>query len=414
MTLAHMAWRYLVSRLPVTALTLAGIALGAGLVCSVLALKRESENAFAREAALFDLIVGGKGGSLQLVLSCLYHLDVPSGNIAYREYEKLRLDPRVKWAVPLGLGDNYAGFRIIGTESHYFDLTERNGEPFFTLADGRFFEDRYEVVLGSEVAETTGLKIGDRFVGTHGLVAVAGSAVHGDFPYTVCGILEPTETTQDRAIIGTLDSVWEIHETEDRLHSAIRGTASLERQQPRETTAILIRLETPGLRLRLANEIRDYTGGIAAIPLNEVLRLYQGIIAPMQKALLAVAAAVVIVSCLTVLATLLQAGERRRRDLAILRSLGASPREVAVLMFLEGILLCGIGLALGWLLGHGGLALAANWFRDSSGLVLATWRVGAEEIKALSAIALCCLLASSVPALVAYRRPPLDDLSLDA
>ncbi|MEM6280369.1 MAG: ABC transporter permease, partial [Verrucomicrobiota bacterium] len=296
MTLPHMAWRYLGSRLPVTTLTLAGIALGAALVCGVLALKRESETAFAREAALFDLIVGGKGGSLQLVLSCLYHLDVPSGNVPYSDYERLRRDSRVKWAAPVGLGDNYAGYRIIGTEAHFFELMDREGQPFFQFLEGGLFQDRFEVVLGSEVARTTGLSIGDTFAGTHGLMEVAGSEVHEEFPYTVSGILAPTETTQDRAIFGTLASVWEIHETEDRIHSAIQGKATLQRQEPRETTAVLLRLETPGLRLRIADEIRKQTGGIAAIPINEVLRLYQGIVAPMQKALLAVAAAVVIAS----------------------------------------------------------------------------------------------------------------------
>ncbi|MEM6277897.1 MAG: ABC transporter permease [Verrucomicrobiota bacterium] len=414
MSLPHMAWRYLNSRLPVTALTLAGISLGAALVCGVLVLKRESETAFSREAALFDLIAGGKGGSLQLVLSCLYHLDVPAGNIPYSDYERLRRDSRVKWAAPLGVGDNYAGFRIIGTESHFFDLTDRDGRPFLEIVEGRRFEERFEVVLGSEVARSTGLEIGDRFAGTHGLVNVAGSELHDDFPYTVCGILAPTETTQDRAIFGTLESVWEIHETEDRLQSAIQGTATLRPKEPRETTAVLLRLKTPGLRLLLADEIRRRTGGIAAIPLNEIMRLYQGFVAPMQKALLAVASAVVVVSCLTVLATILQAGERRRRDLAILRSLGARPHEVAALMFLEGLLLCAIGLGLGWLLGHGSLALAANWMRESSGLVIETWRVGSGEATALSCIALCCLAASVVPAIVAYRRAPLDDLSLDS
>lgn len=414
MSLFQMAWRYVISRLPVTTLTLAGIALGAALVCGVLVLKRESETAFSREAALFDLVVGGKGGSLQLVLSCVYHLDMPSGNIPYSDYEKLRRDSRVRWAAPVGLGDNYAGYRIVGTESHFFDLTDRDGRPFFSLAEGRLIEDPFEVVIGSEVARTTGLSIGDTFAGTHGLVNVPGSELHDEFPYRVCGILEPTETTQDRAIFGTLESVWLIHETEDRLHSAIQGTATLQRQKPRETTAVLVRLRTPGLRLHMANEIRNRTGGIAAIPLNEVMRLYQGIVAPMQQALLFVAGAVVGVSCLTVLATLLQSGERRRRDLAILRSLGARPGEVAALMFLEGFLLCGMGLGLGWLLGHGCLALAASWLRETSGLVIATWSMDRAEVLAFGLMAFCCLIASVVPALAAYRRPPLNDLSLDA
>jgi putative ABC transport system permease protein len=413
MNLAHMACRYLAARLPVTALTLAGVALGAALVCAVLTLRRESEDAFAREAALFDLVVGGKGGTLQLVLSCVYHLDLPTGNIPYSDYEKLRRDSRVQWAAPIGLGDNYEGYRIIGTEAHFFDFADREGQPFFTFTEGRVFADHFEAVLGSEVAEATGLRPGDRFAGTHGLVRVPGSEVHEDFPYTVCGILAPTGTTQDRAIFGTLASVWEIHETEDRVHAAIQGAATLRREAPRETTAVLVRLETAGLRLRLADEIRKRTDGIAAIPLNEVMRLYQGVVAPMQRALLAVAGAVVAVSCLAVLATLLQAGERRRRDLAILRSLGARPREIATLMFLEGMLLCVTGVIFGALLGHGILAVTAPLIREASGLVFRTWSFDQAEASALGAMILCGTLASLVPAITAYRRPPLADLSLD-
>ena len=138
-----MAARYLRFRWLVTALTLAGIALGAGLVCAVLSLRHEAERALSRDAALYDLVVGGKGSPLQLVLSSVYHLDAPTGNVPYAEYERLRRDRRVLWAAPIGLGDNYMGFRIVGTEAHFFDLPRRDGELFFRMARGRRFEERF-------------------------------------------------------------------------------------------------------------------------------------------------------------------------------------------------------------------------------------------------------------------------------
>jgi len=412
MSLFHMAGRYLRARLLVTVLTITGIGLGVGLVCGVLSLRRESERAFSREAALFDLVVGGKGSPLQLVLSSIYHLDSPAGNVPYAEYEKLGRDPRVLWAAPIGLGDNHAGHRIIGTEPHFFQFPGRNGRPFFQMAEGRVFEDDFEVVLGHQAAAATGLRIGDSFAGTHGLVSVPGAEVHDDFPYRVCGILRPTGTTQDRAIFGTLQSVWQIHETEDLLHSAIQGRASLSRDHPRETTAILIRLKTAGLRLWMADEIRTRSVGIAAVPVNEVLRLYQGVIGPAQRALLFVAAAVVVVSCLTILATLYQAGERRRRDVAIVRSLGASRGEVASLVFCEGLLLTAAGLALGLLLGHGGLAAAAGSIREQTGLLVSPWSWDAAEVKALATMAACGLIATLFPAIRSYRHTPFVDLDL--
>ncbi len=411
MSLLGMAWRYLLFRKVATILTAGCIALGVALVCAVLALQNESERALTRDAALYDLVAGGKGSPLQLVLSSVYHLDSPTGNIDFGEYERIRRDSRVLWAAPVGLGDNYQGFRIVGTEEHFFDLPDRDGGRFFQLASGSVFKDSFEVVLGSQVATATGLGLGDSFSGTHGLVEVPGGEVHDDFPYTVSGILSPTGTAQDRAIFGTLESVWEIHETEERLHSAIQGSALLGDSQKRETTAILIRLKAPGLRLWMAEEIRENTEGIAAIPINEVLRFQRGMIAPVQRALLGISAIVVLVACLSALITLHQATDRRRRDIAILRSLGATRYEVATLIFLEGSLLTAGGVILGVMLGHTGLALAAGPVREATGLLLQAWRLPATELLAVSAIALCGAFASLFPAISCYRRTPIDDLA---
>ena len=405
-----MAWRYLQFRWLVTLLTLIGIAVGVALVCAVLALRHESERALSRDAGLYDLVAGGKGSPLQLVLSSVYHLDSPTGNLPYSDFKRFQRDPRVLWSAPVGLGDNYSGYRIVGTETQFFDLPNREGHPFFEFAQGRVFEDRFEVVLGSQVASSTGLELGDAFFGTHGLVEVPGAEVHRDFPYRVSGILAPTGTAQDRAIFGTLASVWEIHETEDRLHSAIQGSALLEGHQKRETTAILMRLKTPGLRLWMADEIRKGTDGIAAVPINEILRFQRGIIGPVQKALLVVAVAVVGVACLTILITLHQAAERRRRDIAILRSLGANRSEVAALVFSEGLLLTGIGILMGLFLGHGGLALGVGPFRETTGLLLHPWRMPDIELMAIGAMGLCGAVASLFPAISCYRRTPIDDL----
>ena len=412
MNFFFMAWQYLKFRWLVSLLTIFGISTGVALVCAVLALRHESEKALSRDAGLYDLVAGGKGSPLQLVLSSVYHLDSPTGNIPYKEYERIRSDPRVEWAAPVGLGDNYLGYRIIGTEKHFFDLPDREGNLFFELAEGDVFQDRFDVVLGSQVAQASGLEIGDSFFGTHGLIEVAGAEVHRDFPYRVSGILAPSGTAQDRAIFGTLKSVWEIHETEDLLHSAIQGSAIMADHKTRETTAILVRLETPGLRLWMADEIREGTDGIAAIPINEIMRFQQGILGPVQKILLAIAGVVVAVSCLTVLITLHQAAERRRRDIAILRSLGAYRREVATLVFSAGLLLTGGGILLGLLIGHGGMAIAVDYFREATGLILNPWRIPSNELYALLIMALSGALASTFPAISSYRRTPIDDLQL--
>jgi putative ABC transport system permease protein len=396
MTLPRIAWRYLTARPLVTLLTLAGIALGVALIAAVLTLRRETERTFQREAGLFDLVVGAKGSPLQLTLSSVYHLDMPTGNVPWSLYEKLKTNRRIETAIPIGLGDNYCGFRIVGTEPHLFDL-QHEGRAFFSLAEGRLFKDDFEVVLGSQVASSTGLKIGDAFAGTHGLVQMPGSEEHGEFPYRVCGILAPTGTAQDRAIFGTLRSVWIIHDKEHKLHAAIQGTAN-RAESPLEVTAVLIRLKARGLRLWVADDIRNNTEGMPAIPVNEILRLYQSVLDPVQKTLLAVAALVVV--------------ERRRRDLAIIRCLGGRRWEVAALVMLEAVFLTLGGLVIGLLLGHGLLAAAAPLLRDRTGLLIQPWSMDEAEITALLVIAAAGLLSGLLPALSSYRRTPTHDLGV--
>lgn len=412
MTLPRMAWRYLWTRPLVTLLTLSSIALGVALICAVLTLWRETERTFQREAALFDLVVGAKGSPLQLTLSSVYHLDMPTGNVPWSLYEKLKTNRRIETAIPIGLGDNYAGFRIVGTEPHLFELKEAT-QPFFQFAQGAVFKEDFEVVLGSQVAQATGLKLGDAFAGTHGLISMPGSEVHGEFPYRVCGILEPTGTAQDRAIFGTLRSVWIIHDKEHKLHAAIQGIAS-RTESPLEVTAVLIRLKARGLRLWVADDIRNNTEGMPAIPINEILRLYQNVLEPMQKTLLAVAAMVVIVACFTVLVTLYQAAERRRRDIAIIRCLGGRRSEVGALILLEAVMLTLGGVLGGWLLGHGALALAAPMIREQSGLLIQAWGVERVEIMALLTVFIAGAAAGIVPAITSYRRTPTMDLEVTA
>ena len=413
MSLTAMAWRYLRFRWFVSLLTLFGIAIGVALVSVVLALRHQSKQALSKDAVLYDLVAGGKGSPLQLILSSVYHLDSPTGNLPYSDYQRFQHDSRVLWSAPIGLGDNYKGFRIVGTEVHFFNLPDQDGKPFFQLARGRVFEDTFEVVIGSQVASSTSLDLDDVFFGTHGLVEVPGAEIHRDFPYRVSGVLAPTGTAQDRAIFGTLSSVWEIHESEDRLHSAILGSAVLESREKREATAILFRLKTPGLRLWMADEIRNSTQGIATVPVNEILRFQRSIIDPLQRILLSISAAVMVVAFLTVFLTLYQAAERRRQDIAILRALGALRSEIAFLVFFEGLMLAAIGIILGLLLGHGGLALGSETLYAKTGFLVHPWEISKTESFALLAMGLCGAIASLFPAITSYRRTPILDLQLN-
>lgn len=443
MSLTYIAWRYLWSRPLVSILTIVGVALGVALVSATLTLRRETEKAFERESALFDLVVGAKGSPLQLVLSSVYHLDMPTGNIPYARYTALRNDGRVTAAYPVGLGDNYKGYRIVGTETHFFDLTE-NDRPMFRIADGSLFTDDFQAVLGSIVAEETGMTIGEEFFGSHGVMDIAGSEEHEQFPYVVTGILEPTGTASDRAIFVSLRSVWRVHEAEEALHDRLYGDQSDEEPEAsepeedsedsgwgflaggsapgteplaegvddgREVTAVLLRLQSPGMRMWMVQQTNENTEAMAAIPLNEMLRLYQRVLNPLQRALLAVAAVVVIAASLTILTTLYQSAERRRREIAIMRSLGAHAVEILLIVLGEAFLITLLGIGAGFLLGHGAVYMAGDALRGSAGLSVSPFSVDSTELVALIIILVIGIVAGMMPAILAYRRLPAADLA---
>ena len=240
-----------------------------------------------------------------------------------------------------------------------------------------------------------------------------GSSEHPAFPYKVVGVLSSSGGSSDNAIYVTLPSVWRIHEKEADTHRQIAGVApKAPSTNDLEVTAVLLRLKTIGLRLLMSQEIQKQTESMAAIPVNEMLRLYQQVLKPMQRLLLAVAALVVIVSALSITATLYQAAERRRHDLAVLRALGAHPREIFTLVVLEALMIALLGLAVGWFLGHGGLAMANPYLRDSLGIILRPWTTDRVEVISLGLVAVGGLLAGILPAIQAYRREPVTDLSL--
>jgi putative ABC transport system permease protein len=408
MSLWHIAWRYLWRRTLVTLLTVIGVMLGSALICAVLTLHRETEQAFTKESSIFDLVVGAKGSPLQLVLSSIYHLDIPTGNIPYSQYENLKKDRRVKTAIPIGLGDNFRGFRIVGTIPEFFEITQRRSkdepeEKIFSFAEGVVFQNSFEAVLGAQVAKQSGLKTGDTFHSSHGLISLPGTEDHDQFPFTVVGILQSSGTANDRAVFCSLDSVWHVHDAEYNRQG--------EEEIKRETTAVLLQLKIPGMRMFLMTEIQDKTGAMAAVPINEILRLSVQVMGPVKQVLIYVAYLVVIVAALTVLCTLYQSAERRRRDMAVLRTLGAHPFEIFILMLLEAVLLTATGVISGWLLGHGGLYIAGLYMQEATGITINAWSTGVVEWAALGWVVLAGTLAGLFPAGLIYRVSPVKDLS---
>ena len=214
-----------------------------------------------------------------------------------------------------------------------------------------------------------------------------------------------------------MESIWEVHHFEEEQHNFLFGGPQREEKaddanaDKREVTAVLVQLKSVGQRIWMAQQIQKDTESMAAIPINEMHRLYRKVLGPMQTSLLTLAYLVVTVSALTILTTLYQSAERRRRDLAVMRALGGRRGEMFTLLLIEALMLTLVGILSGWLLGHGAVQIAALHFRENLGLAIHAWTVDQMELISLAIVAGVGVIAGLIPAVLAYRSSPVKDLA---
>lgn len=459
MSLWHIAWSYLWNRKLTTILTILSVALAVGLISAVLTLREETRKRFEEEGQAFDIVVGAKGSPLQLVLSSVYFMDTPTGNIPIEEFEAIKNDTEyVRAAFPIGMGDSYRGFRLVGTTEDLFEHTwvsPLSGEERspFQLEEGRVFEREMEAVLGALVARQSGLKVGDSFISTHGLMELPeflGGHDHADHPYRVVGILRPSNSPYDRAIFCSLESVWAAHSHDhshdhsphgahahddhehdehcdhgdhddhaDELPAAAHADdadadAKYEewgRKPESMVTAVLVQLHSPALRFQYEQQIRESTSVMAAVPINEIAKLYDQLLGTAKLVMLAVGYLVVVISALSILIGLYLSILQRRRDLAIMRALGASSYEVFGAVIIEAFWVTVLGIACGWLLGSVVSYFLGQYLAWRFGLVITAFNITQEEWVAFAVVALVGLLAGILPAWQAYRGNVASDLA---
>ncbi len=365
MNIARLAFAYLRRRPLSTVLVVVLLAIGVAVVTLTLLLAHELETRLHRDAAGIDLVVGAKGSPLQLVLAGVYHVDVPPGNIPLAAITQLRADPRVTRVIPLALGDNLRGFRIVGTEPALVDLYGG------VLAHGALWSAPLDAVLGSDVARATGLMVGGMFAGAHGLSA--GGGEHGDAKYRVTGILAPTGSVLDRLVVTGLESVWAVHEHPPEPVGGKSDVKHEAHDDEREVTLALVKFRSPLAAATLQRSIDKDTEWVAASPAFETARLLTvfgaGVDLVRAFALVLMAA-----SALMLFVALAQALEDRRYDMAILRTLGATRGKVAGVLLVEGVVLAAAGTAIGLLLAHGAVFAISQWRPDAAPLAAAAWR----------------------------------------
>ena len=390
-----LSWRYLWSRPLGAILNVLLLSLGLASITFLLLVSFQLSKAFDKDVAGIDVVVGAKGSPMQLILCGVFHIDVPQGNIPLKAVKALKDNPMVASVIPISLGDNFRGFRIVGTSAEYIEHYSAS------LSRGRPWDKPMEVVLGATVAQKLGMQVGNSFLGSHGLGA--GGHLHGDNPYTVVGILRPSGTVLDRLIVTDTASVWKVHED----YTAVDDEDRKIMEQEREVTMALIQYKTPLAAMSFPRLVNTTTEMQAAAPAVEISRVLN-MLGVGTEVLRAFAGILLLTAGLSVFIALWNAVRERRADLALLRMLGAPPRKIASLLMGEalwlGLMSAIIGVA-------GGQALTAliGWVLELDNSLLIGGLAWPIELLWVPAIACAISLAAAIlPAVGAYRVSVLE------
>lgn len=397
-----------------TVVTVVSLALAAGLVMSVFSIRNETYDAFTGGPVGFDAVLGARGSQLQLVLNTVFHLETSPGNIPWEMYQAVKRNPNVALAVPYAVGDNYRGFRIVGTERQLFtDLEYRKGEKFKVLPGGRLFDPlKREAVVGSFAADKTGLKAGSKFNPFHGL-AFDERMRHAE-EYTVVGVLEPTNTPSDRVIWIPIEEFYRMSGHVLRGAGETYEPAAGEEipDKHKEVSAVMLKLKNPQSGFMLDQTI-NRQGKVATLawPIGRVMAELFGKIGWVNNILTLVAYLVVVVAAGSILASIYNTMNERRREFAILRALGARRSTVFTAIVLESAVIAAIGTISGYLVYAAIMSGAAVIVREQTGVVLEVLRF--QWVLVITPVVMILLgaLAGVIPALKAYSTDVATNLA---
>jgi len=400
-------------------LTVFAIALSVCLLLAVERVRNETRASFASTISGTDLVVGARSGSVNLLLYSVFRIGNATNNIRWDSYQRFAEHPRVAWAIPISLGDSHRGYRVMGTNTAYFEHYRYGRKQPLQLAEGRSFEsDPFEVVLGAEVASALGYKLDDSIVLAHGVARVS-LVQHDDKPFRVVGVLQRTGTPVDRTLHISLAGMEALH-VDWQNGMPARGAGRIDAEQaraldlqPQQITAVLLGLNSKVATFTLQREINQYRSEpLLAILPGVALQELWSLMGTAEKALFVVSLFVVLTGLIGMLTAILTSLNERRREMAILRSVGARPWHIAALLIIEAFGLALAGTLLGLALLYIGIAIAQSPLQSLYGLYLPLAWPSTYEWGLLGAILLAALLMGSVPAWRAYRQSLADGLSI--
>ncbi|RKR13084.1 putative ABC transport system permease protein [Maribacter vaceletii] len=338
-------------------LSIFSLSISVGLLLGIQQLDTSIQNQFTNTLGNIEMVVGAKGSPLQLVLSSVLHIDNPTGNVKYSEVEKLKKNPLIKKAVPISYGDNFKGYRIVGSTLEFAKIYDAQ------LLKGKEVENSMEVVLGNNVAQKLNLEIGDTFISSHGLTENAIEEHKQSFK--VVGIYKPTYKVIDKLIVTNLSSIWDVHhheeEEEEEVHEAHEHPT--QKHEDKEVTSILVSFRNPMGLMTMPRNINVNSNMQAALPKYELDRLFRftgvGV-----KAISWIAYIILLISCITIFISLYKMVKERSFDLALMRTYGASNFQLFRIIAFEGIVIVFISLFFGFLFAQLGLYFIVTLFKS--------------------------------------------------
>jgi putative ABC transport system permease protein len=417
MPIVYLAFKSILNRKFTATLTVVAIALSVTLLLGVERLRTEARASFANTISGTDLVVGARSGGIQLLLYSVFRIGNATNNITWESYQEIARHPRIQWTVPISLGDSHRGYRVMGTTQDYFKHYRYARDRTLDFAEGAPFADLYDAVLGAEVAETLGYQLDQEIVIAHGAGDVS-FALHDDKPFRVVGILQKTGTPVDRTVHVSLQAIEAIHV--DWLSGApvpgLQIPAERARQMdltPKAITAFLVGLNSKISAFRVQRYINEYRAEpLQAILPGVTLQELWDLMSVAEQALLAISMFVVLVGLTGMLTVLLASLNERRREMAILRSVGARPAHIFALIIGEAGFLTLLGTALGLLLLYGGLMVAQPLMESQFGLFIGVRMLSSYDVILLGLVLGAGVVIGVIPGYRAYRYSLSDGMTI--
>ena len=414
--ITHLALKSVLNRKATAILTILTVAVSVILLLGVERVRTEAKSSFANTISGTDLIVGGRSGQVNLLLYSVFRIGNATNNIDWKSYEEFSQHNAVKWAIPISLGDSHKGFRVMGTNHSYFENYRYGSKQPLTFQQGKQFNQLFDVVIGADVAKKLDYKIGDHIILAHGISDVAFSR-HDNLPFTIVGILAPTGTPVDKTVHVSLEAIEAIHvgwESGANLGHTPNAEALKQRDfQPKQITAMMVGLKSKIQTFALQREINNYRQEpLSAIMPGIALHELWGMMAVAEQALLIVSGFVVIAGLLGMLSSLLTSLQERRREMAILRAMGARPRHVFGLLISEASALTFLGITLGVAVLFALIAVVAPIVQQSYGINISISAITPHEWKLLMLVQIAGIIIGFIPAFRAYRQSLSDGMTI--